>query len=378
MAQIITWDGVMSAAMKLPGIQVSRQEYLVDAFSAYGDATSLSEKRPIDVFDGSIVEKVAKDAINAQTQKVTTISTVAGLPGGVAMFGTIPADLAQYYFHVMVIAQKLCYIYGWPDLKDEQGKMGEEACRILTIFVGVMLGSQAANKLVGEISKKIALQVTKRLPQQALTKGFIYPIVKQIAKWIGVKMTKDIFAKSVAKVVPIIGGVVSGTITYATFKPMAKKLQKELRNEMHLHKSIDDNFYFDEDVDEQVQNEQNQNLEYVKILACINIAKIDSDFSEKEISFLTQLIDEAELSDDEKVSLLALLHTRELTDMEFKPYKDNVMFVTSLLENLVEIIYLDGIVAPSERIYLYKIASDLGVPRNMVEDLLKSSKPDEG
>lgn len=378
MAQKITWDGVMSAAMKLPGIQVSRQEYLVDAFSAYGDATSLSEKRPIDVFDGSIVEKVAKDAINAQTQKVTAISAVAGMPGGFALAATIPADLTQYYFHVMVIAQKLCYIYGWPDLKDGQGKMGEEACRILTIFVGVMLGSQAANKVVGEISKRIALQVTKKLPQKALTKGFIYPIVKQIAKWIGPRMTKEIFAKGVAKFVPIIGVVASGTITYVTFKPMAKKLQKELRNEMHLYKSIDDNFYFDEEVDEQVQNEQNQNLEYVKILACINIAKIDSDFSEKEISFLTQLIDEAELSDDEKVSLLALLHTRELTDMEFKPYKDNVMFVTSLLENLVEIIYLDGIVAPSERIYLYKIASDLGVPRNMVEDLLKSSKPDEG
>ena len=120
--------------------------------------------------------------------------------------------------------------------------------------------------------------------------------------------------------------------------------------------------------------EQNQNLEYVKILACINIAKIDSNFSEEEVSFLTKLIDESDITDNEKVELMSLLQTRTLTDVEFGQYKDNLLFATSLIENLIEIIYIDGIVAPSERIYLYKIASDLGMPRDMVEDLLNASK----
>jgi len=44
----------------------------------------------------------------------------------------------------------------------------------------------------------------------------------------GVKMTKDVFAKGVSKAVPVVGGVVSGGLTYATFKPMAKRLQKYL------------------------------------------------------------------------------------------------------------------------------------------------------
>ena len=37
-------------------------------------------------------------------------------------------------------------------------------------------------------------------------------------------MTKTTFAKGVSKVVPLIGGVVSGGITFATMPPMGNKL----------------------------------------------------------------------------------------------------------------------------------------------------------
>ncbi len=371
----ITWDSVMDVALRMPGVKVDRNTYLEKAFSPYGDVSELENKRPVDVFDIEIVSKTANDAIKAQTRTVTSISTLAGIPGGLAMAATIPADLAQYYYHVLVIAQKLCYIYGWPDLQDENGEIGEGARSILTIFVGVMLGAQAANKAVGEIAKRFAGQVARRLPQQALTKGFIYPIVKQVAKWIGVKMTKDIFAKSLSKAVPIIGGGVSGVITFATFKPMAKRLQKELYDEMLLHKSMKDDFYFEaEDQEQETKFEQNSNLEYVKIQACINIAKIDSDFSAEEIEFLTGLIDQAELNAEEKTSLLDSLRQKELNDIDFKQYKDNTLFAASLLDSLIEIIYIDGIVAPSERIYLYVIAQSLGVDRGLVNDMLKNYK----
>ena len=39
--------------------------------------------------------------------KVSAISFVSGLPGGVAMFGTVPADLAQYSGHILRILQKV-------------------------------------------------------------------------------------------------------------------------------------------------------------------------------------------------------------------------------------------------------------------------------
>ena len=62
----------------------------------------------------------------------------------------------------------------------------------------------------------------------ALTKTFYYPIVKSIAKALGVRMTKGIFGNAVSKAIPILGGGVSGAITFATLKPMGYKLVRVL------------------------------------------------------------------------------------------------------------------------------------------------------
>jgi hypothetical protein len=32
------------------------------------------------------------------------------------MLATVPADIAQYYYHLIVAAQKIAYIYGMADL----------------------------------------------------------------------------------------------------------------------------------------------------------------------------------------------------------------------------------------------------------------------
>jgi hypothetical protein len=91
-----------------------------------------------------------------------------------------------------------------------------------------MFGVNAANVVIAKIAKSAAIQAEIKLVQMALTKGTIYPIVKKIAKLIGVKMTKQIFAKSVGKLIPVVGAVVSGGVTFVGFKPMAKRLQKYL------------------------------------------------------------------------------------------------------------------------------------------------------
>lgn len=67
---------------------------------------------------------------------------------------------------------------------------------------------------------------------KALTKGTIYPIVKSVSKWFGVKMTKGVFAEFFKKAIPVVGGVLGGGLTYATFKPCCEKLRKVLKDTM--------------------------------------------------------------------------------------------------------------------------------------------------
>jgi hypothetical protein len=149
------------------------------------------------------------------------------VPGGWAVTATIPADITQYFAHVVRIAQKLAYLYSWPDLFD--GEEPDDATMgILTIFIGVMFGASAANVGLAKVAEQLSKQAFKKLPQMALTKGAIYPIVKTVAGYLGVRMTKQVFAGGVAKILPVLGGVASGALTLATFLPMSMRLKKHL------------------------------------------------------------------------------------------------------------------------------------------------------
>ena len=188
---------------------------------------------PVEVISKDRIDALVNACIKNHTAKVTGISAAAGIPGGLAMAATIPGDMAQYYWHTFVLAQKLAYLYGIPDLRDEEGNLSETSQDMLTLFVGVMMGAAAANNVIKNLSKAFAEQVVKRLPRQALTKTVYYPIIKQVAKWIGINLTKSSFAKGLGKAIPILGGAISGALTFASFRPSAKRLQKKLREQMY-------------------------------------------------------------------------------------------------------------------------------------------------
>lgn len=235
--EIKIWNKVLSAAIQLPGVKVNRDSFLLEKLSIYCTGSQMSlavEKGTIGNVDEKILDEIAKECIKSHTLQVTAISTGFGMLGGWAVLGSIPGDLAQYYYHVFVLSQKLAYIYGYPDLCDENGNFTESAQNLLTTFVGVMGGVAAANKVIQEIAEQAQKQVVKRLPEYALTKGILYPLVKQVAKWIGISISKQSFARGVSKFVPILGGAVSGGLTYYTFKPQAKKLMGKLKTTMYL------------------------------------------------------------------------------------------------------------------------------------------------
>lgn len=385
MSKLISWDNVMDQSLKIPGMKINRDEFLKEAFLAYGKTDLLTDNRPIDLYNEDAINQIAADAINKHLRITSATSTAAGIPGGFAMLGTVPADLAQFYGHVLVLSQKLGYIYGWPDLLDENQKVTDGTRNILTLFVGVMFGAQTANKAVTELGKNFSIQIVKRLPQQALTKTIYYPVIKEVGKWIGVKITKDVFAKGVGKVIPILGGVISGGITYVSFNSMSKKLQNQLQKEMLLQpkqniNSFSQNFNFatENNVDankyDNRESEQNDdvNLEHIRISACINMAKIDFNLDQNEIEFLTTMIEESDLASEKQMELLEYLHKKEIEAIDFKILRSNTLFSLSLLESLTNIIHADSEIKPSEKIYLYKIGNELGFTKDEVSEFLLS------
>lgn len=235
--EVDLWNKAMKMAMAIPLVKVNREEFLKKELAPFCTPEQIQiaiSETPIKVLTVGQIYKIANGCIKYHLTLVCSVSALAGLPGGLGM-GTIPADIAQFYAHVFALTQKMLYIYGWPDLQTEDGKLTDEATQILTLFTGVMMGSQVASDALKQLANAFAQQVAVRLPKQALTKHAIYNISKQVAKWIGIKLTKDSFSKGISKVIPLIGAPISASLTYWTFKPMANKLKRYLDLELKEH-----------------------------------------------------------------------------------------------------------------------------------------------
>ena len=231
------WNKVMTAALKLPGVAVNREKFLKTELSKYFSEPQVKvalERGTVGVIPEIILDRIAADCIRSHTKKVTLFSTAMGMPGGWATLGTVPTDIAQFYYHVLVLGQKLAYVYGIPTLLDEKGKLTSSAVNLLTIFVGVMTGVGVAFKALQELGEILQKQLIKKIPEYALTNGVLYPAVRRIAQYIGLKLTKGSVSKGLTKAVPIVSGMISGVLTYKTFKPQAKRLCSSLKRTMLL------------------------------------------------------------------------------------------------------------------------------------------------
>ncbi len=231
------WNKVMAAALKLPGVAVDRDKFLNKELSKYFSQQQVHDaivKGTPGIIPDKILDRIATTCIRDHTRKVTIFSTAMGIPGGWAALGTVPTDIAQFYFHVLVLSQKLAYVYGYPTLLDEDGKMTKSSVNVLTIFVGVMTGVGVAIKALQELGEILQKQLIKKLPEMALTNGVLYPAVRQVAKLIGSTLTKEQMTKGITKALPLISGMISGALTYKTFKPQAKRLGASLHCTMLL------------------------------------------------------------------------------------------------------------------------------------------------
>jgi hypothetical protein len=229
---LTVWNMVLGAALSLPGVRVDRASFLRSAFAAHV---------PPEVVDRAVagtpakagipkdtIRKVADSAINWHRLGVSAASAATGLPGGWWLLGSIPADLAQYTYHVIVVLQKLAYLHGWPALFREGQEVDDQTKTVLTVFIGVTMGAKEAADGLTKLAAAFGEQVAKKLPQAPLTKYAVYQVAKQVAKWIGINLTKKKFAEFVGRAVPVVGGAVSGTITWMAFGTGARRLREHL------------------------------------------------------------------------------------------------------------------------------------------------------
>ena len=220
------WNRVLSASLNLPFVRVDREEFLTKELSKFCTPMEMMvalDDTPLKVLTKKEIDKLANECIKYHLTMVCGTSALMGLPGGWWMAGTSPTDLTQFYGHILALMQKLIYLYGWPALTNVNKQLDDGSLQIMTLFVGAMMGNkmavEALTKVVGMASEKAGLRISEDILAQYAIK---------IAQWIGINMTKEGFAKGVGKVLPLVGAPISATITYYTFRPMARRLKAHL------------------------------------------------------------------------------------------------------------------------------------------------------
>ena len=266
---------VINESLKLPFVRVNRKEFLVKTFgNDVADISNLIEQGPTAFFSKNELDKKAQNRINSITAQSSAISFATGLPGGIAMAATIPADVAQFYGYSLKLAQEISYIYGFDDIWTGQGELSEDAKNTLILYLGIMLGVSSAGSAARILSTKLSAQALKKLPQKALTKTVYYPIIKKVLAIFGTKLTKATFAKGVSKVIPVLGGAISGGLNYVSMKPMANRLKVELGQSINYtendlekdFKILEQNdvvFYSEDTISDETNSSKNKDNEKV-------------------------------------------------------------------------------------------------------------------
>lgn len=225
----------LAKVVRVPGVRVNREEFLRQELRKLHLSDDVIA-RAIDLnplhagVSLTAIDRLAEEAISYETNKSAAISFVAGIPGGFAMLGTIPADLMQYYAHALRIMQKLAYLYGWGELLPDGRETDDDTLGVLAVFFGAMLGvGGAAQSLTAfaRVAAKTAYQnhATKR----ALMSITWYPVVKHSLRLIGINITKSTAAKGFSKIVPVIGGFVSSGLTFMALQSQSALLKEHLR-----------------------------------------------------------------------------------------------------------------------------------------------------
>lgn len=324
-------ESVISSAIQIPGVKVNRDKFLAEIFATEKNVKiqDVLDNGPIEA--GATQEQlsiITSKLILKRTSQSSIASFVAGIPGGLAMAATIPADILQFFGMALRLAQEISYLYGAENLW-ENGEVDEQKIQSqLILYCGVMFGVSGAVSGVRVLSTQIAKTTLKKLPQKALTKTFWYPIIKSIGKAIGIKVTKTTVAKGVSKAVPIIGGVISGTLNFASMVPMANRLQKtfddaifsyteaEYNEDITFIENIDENTNLIEEVD------KNFKLKEAGKKATDNIKNIGSNISSMFKKDNKKNENESKLDPyDEVKKLKELLDIGVITEEEFEKKK---------------------------------------------------------
>lgn len=220
---------IFDQLIKLPHVLVNREKFLKKVFTDFDiqasdfefvDHQKILKTRVRDKIIAQIIKDTAKDS--------SKIAFVNGIPGGLTMIATLPADLLQYYVFVLILAQKISYLFGMGNLLDANKQLTSAGKQRLILYLGSMSGLSVAGSAIRVLSVTKAQVLMGKISNESITRAINGPLVRQVLKHFGINFSKKSVSDASSKIIPVLGGFVSGGLNYFSLKKIAQKFVQEL------------------------------------------------------------------------------------------------------------------------------------------------------
>lgn len=228
------WDRFLDLALGANMAQINRVEWLTDALYPFLSITELEQlatEPPHSFLSVKELNHIANQEIRRHTELLAMGSAGSSLTGCIATWVGIPTELAQYSVNLVLLIQKLAYLYGWDDFYSYGAVTAETKARI-TFMMGSMLGIREADALLRNACRSYQGQVSITPMPYAGDRSPIDKVIAEISKRLLVLSAKGGVTAWIGRKAPLIGVTLGASTSYLLVKPSLVRLKVLLRDLM--------------------------------------------------------------------------------------------------------------------------------------------------
>ncbi len=209
---------IITLSLRINGVLVDRAEFLRE---------TLTEIYPDDVVNSAIsntpqiaeiplkkLNKIANKISKQKNKFLTGVVTRFVMPKKVSAIASIPTEITMYYAHVLYTIQKLMYLYGFPQIKNENesNELPSETITIFSICIGTMYEVDGASEALKTITSGISSGVDSENMKEILQSDECTKAMKNTNRWFAISIARGVLGSVAKKTVPVVGEIVGGVI----------------------------------------------------------------------------------------------------------------------------------------------------------------------
>lgn len=232
MSELNTFELALRTSAAMPEVRIDRETFLMEELTFCCPQEMAEQAVRLTPALAGVpkrkVDRIARNSVGYESNKVTTLTFSAGLHAGMSMLGMVPADVTRYMAHALRIVQKLAYLYGWDLTLPAEGEMEEDTAAVVTLFFGVMLDVDGAADALRTIAEGASGRVTAQMVSRQIADHGIRFTIRQMTRTLSELLPREVYGRRISRFIPIIGAADLGGLTYVTYKPMADRMRRFL------------------------------------------------------------------------------------------------------------------------------------------------------